>query len=48
MYEYKAFTDKGKNIPPPAGFKTIGAHFVYYVKHDGSVDTEVSTTKAKN
>ena len=35
MHEYKTFTDKGKDNPPPPGYKKIGAHFVYDVKYDG-------------
>ena len=35
LHEYKTFTDKGKDDPPPLGYKKIGAHFVYDVKHDG-------------
>ena len=35
LNKYEIFTDLGKDGKPPTGYKTIGAHFVYDIKHDG-------------
>ena len=33
--EYETFIDLGKGTAPPEGYKKIGVHLVYDVKHDG-------------
>jgi hypothetical protein len=35
LQEYNTFTDLGKDVPPPGGYKKIRVHFVFAIKHDG-------------